>query len=112
MTTDDYLQQLDTPVKEIATELCDIIRQHPHKLTEAIKWNVPVFSANHNICSVIAHKAHVNLQLFNGAHLTGHASLSGTGKDMRHLKFTAGQSIDSALILDLLSQAIEVDQGL
>ncbi|MEM7258735.1 MAG: DUF1801 domain-containing protein [Pseudomonadota bacterium] len=111
MQTDDYLQQLHSPVREVATTLCNIIRQHPQALVETIKWQVPVFSVNHHVCSVIAHKAHVNLQFFNGAHIAGSAELTGTGKDMRHIKFTTVDDIRQQQITRLLDQAIEYDRA-
>lgn len=108
MTVDEYIASLRSPVKEIATELCHSVREC-HDFHEAIKWNVPVFSIKKNICSVIAHRKHVNLQIFEGAHLLDASDLQGTGKDMRHLKFSHVNDIDRNTIQRYLRQAISID---
>ena len=111
MHVDEYLQQLQPPVREIATELCTLIRQHPRQLKEAIKWKVPVFSDRRNVCSVIAHTSHVNLQFFHGAHIADSGALEGTGKDMRHVKFTNVKDIRREAVFRYLDQAIALDQA-
>jgi hypothetical protein len=52
-------------------------------LKEYIKWGVPTYSIGHNICSIMADSKHVNLQLFQCAHIQAARALAGTGKDMR-----------------------------
>ncbi|MET0043896.1 MAG: hypothetical protein ABW100_10290, partial [Candidatus Thiodiazotropha sp. 6PLUC3] len=49
-----------------------------------------------NICSIIAHKKHVNFQIMQGAHLKDAQELEGTGKDMRHINInmTPNQNIN------------------
>ncbi len=109
MNTDLYISQLAPPVRDITQALCRIIRESPGGLTEQIKWSVPVFSNNRNICSVIAHTSHVNLQFFQGAHIAAAMDLEGTGRDMRHLKFRKIEDIQEQAIVRYLQQAIEYD---
>jgi len=104
-----YIEALDSPMREIADQLCDIIRECSGDFSEAIKWQVPVFSIHKNVCSVIAHKAHVNLQIFEGAHLPDAAELQGTGSGMRHLKFASVEEIDRRVLHRYLKQAIAID---
>jgi len=110
MNTDEYVKKLESPVKEIVVELRAIVTGYSASLKETIKWNVPTYSINSNICSIMAHQNHVNLQIFHGAHIVDAGKLAGTGKDMRHLKFVAKEDISTALIKSILSQAIELDE--
>jgi hypothetical protein len=109
MTVDDYINQLDAPLKEITAALCEIAGECTGDINGTIKWHVPVFSVNRNICSVIAHKAHVNLHVFQGAHLADADLLQGTGKDMRHMRFTCTDEIARDTIGRILRQAIALD---
>ena len=111
MSVDQYIEQLNPPVQAIAAALCEIVTTTSDDLCATIKWNVPVYSIERDICSVIAHRAHVNLQFFRGAHLADHAVLSGDGKNMRHLKFTSLEEIQHSQIRRLLEQAIALDSG-
>ena len=79
--------------------------------TEAIKWHQPTYSINKNICSLAAHKNHVNLQIFRGAELPAVALLSGTGKAMRHLKFCTTDDIDAEKVGLIIQQAVALDAG-
>ncbi len=109
MSIDKYIKKLDSPIKEIVIELRAIVSNSSDCLQEALKWNVPTYSINSNICSIMAHKNHVNLQIFNGAHIKAANVLDGNGKDMRHIKFATTEDIDRQLIKKVLAQAITLD---
>lgn len=108
--TNDYIQQLDSPLKEVAEKLRTIINASSPDFVEQLKWNVPTYSLNKNICSIMAHKHHVNLQIMQGALLEDSDLLDGTGRGMRHIKFSNVDEIDTDLISNLLKQAIKLDQ--
>jgi hypothetical protein len=57
---------------------------------------------------IMAHSKHVNFQIFQGAHIKDAEELEGTGKDMRHLKFTA---LDEINVEKYLEQAVELDKA-
>ena len=109
MSIDKYIKKLDSPLKEIVIELRAIVNNSSSDLQEAIKWNVPTYFINSNICSIMAHKNHVNLQIFSGAHIKAANLLDGNGKDMRHIKFANKEDIDSRVIEKILAQAIALD---
>lgn len=109
MSAEKYIEKLDSPIKEIVIELRAIVNSSSEYLLEAIKWNVPTYSINANICSIIAHKRHVNLQVFRGAHIEDVNLLDGAGKDMRHIKYSTLDDIDSDMVKKILSQAIALD---
>lgn len=110
MDVDKYIGKLDPPLKAIVQELRKIITNLSSDMKEEIKWNVPTYSINKNICSVMAHKKHVNLQIFLGAHIKDAQELDGAGKDMRHLKFSALNEVEEEKISKYLKQAIQLDQ--
>ena len=67
-TPDAYLDSLDGPMADLARALATRIRERAPGLSER-PWGFPCWSGNERILSIIAHKAHVNLQLWNGARL-------------------------------------------
>lgn len=60
--------------------------------------------------SIMAHKKHVNFQIFQGAHIKDAKRLVGTGKDMRHLKFSTLKEVTAADVEKYLKQAVELDK--
>ncbi len=108
MSIEKYLSKLESPVDEIARQLHGIIKNHFPEMEEALKWGAPTYSRGKNVCSIIAHKRHVNLQIFLGARIKDAQDLAGTGKDMRHLKFVSAEEIDETRVVKYLRQALEV----
>ncbi|MEE9338312.1 MAG: DUF1801 domain-containing protein [Methylococcaceae bacterium] len=106
MNAEQYIGKLDSPLKEIVKELRKIVTNHSSDIKEEMKWNVPTYSINKNICSIMAHKKHVNFQIFRGAHIKDAEELEGTGKDMRHLKFSTLGEVEEAKMEKYLKQAI------
>ena len=68
--------------------LRSVVRDAGPDLDESVKWGKPVYGrGTANLLSIIAHRTHVNLQLFNGATLPDpEGLLEGTGKGLRHVK--------------------------
>jgi len=111
MTVDEYIDALESPQREITQKLRSIIKETDDEISEQIKWKAPVYSLNRNICSIIAHKKHVNLQLFQGASIKDAKQLEGTGKDMRHIKFSTASEVKKADVQRYLNQALELDRS-
>lgn len=112
MSVEEYIQKLDSPMKEIAMELRRIVTEYSDELKEEIKWKVPTYSKNKNICSIMAHKKHVNFQIMQGAHIDDAEELEGTGLDMRHMKFSALDDIDVVKVENYLQRAVDLDNEL
>lgn len=110
MDTEQYIGKLDFPLNEIAKELRRIITTFSSVIREEMKWNVPTYSINKNICAIIAHNNHVNFQIFRGAHMLDSLELEGTGKNMRHLKLSTLSEVEETKLVKYLEQAIELDQ--
>ena len=106
----DYFLCQHSPLKEVALTLRDLIKAASREVDEQLKWRVPTYSINKNICSIIVHKHHVNLQLMQGAVLEDSDLLEGSGKHMRHMKFKQVDDIKKGVVTKLLKQAIDQDQ--
>jgi len=110
MSVDKYIDQLKPPMREIVEKLRSIVKSTDSRITEQIKWNVPVFSISKNICSIIVHKQYVNFQIFQGGNLKDANELEGTGKAMRHIKLYSLEDVKKGQIQKYLKQAIQLDQ--
>jgi hypothetical protein len=110
MNADEYFDRLASPMQEIANELRRVVLAFTSVLKEDVKWNVPTYCAKKNVCSIMVHKNHVNFQLFQGAHIKDAQNLEGSGKDMRHLKFTAMDEVAKVDVEKFLKQALELDR--
>ena len=78
-------------------------------LTQAVKWgNLLFLHRGTHALALVAHKGHVNLQVFNGALLApDFTELAGSGKGMRHLKCRVGQAVDALLVQRLARACVE-----
>lgn len=106
---DAYFESVDENLKSLAVKLRETVCSCSKEFSEEIKWNVPTYRIHKDICSIIVHKYHVNLQIFRGAELDAVDLLSGTGKSMRHLKYEAGADVETAVVKKVLRQAIALD---
>ena len=106
---DEYVDSIEGELQAIVVELRKIIIDLSPDFVEEIKWNVPTYSMHKMMCSIMAHKNHVNLQVFRGAELEAVKELLGTGKNMRHVKITKLSELNKSFITKILKQAISVD---
>jgi len=110
MNANDYVDKIDAPLKQIVEKLREAILGTSKDLKEEMKWNVPTYSINKDICSIMAHKKHVNLQIFQGKKIKDANQLEGTGKAMRHIKYKQLSDVKVAEVKKYLNQAIELDK--
>jgi hypothetical protein len=85
---DAVIAVIPEPQRSVVVALRALVREAAPGLQESVKWGKPVYGrGTANLLSLIAHKSHVNLQLFNGATLPDpDGLLEGTGKGLRHVK--------------------------
>lgn len=107
---DAYIESIDDDLKPIVIRLRGAIVGVSKQLKEDIKWNVPTYSTNKNICSIMAHKNYVNLQIFQGAKLDDAEILDGTGKAMRHLTYENVSDVKTGIVKKFIKQAIAIDK--
>ena len=107
---DKYIASIDEKLQPIVVKLREAVTSTNKSIIEGIKWNVPTYSLHKNICSIMAHKNHVNLQIFSGAHIAAADILAGTGKDMRHLKSEKLADVKTDSVKKVIGQAVEFDK--
>lgn len=106
-TLDQYLKTISTSHHELVQLLDSVITEAAPMLTSSLKWSNLTYGTSKNVCAIVTHKSHVNLQFFEGAHLNDPQSvLTGTGKDMRHIKYASVDDIDAEYVAILLHQAL------
>ena len=106
---DSYIESLDNDLKPIVIKLREIIKGISKDFREEFKWSAPTYSINKNICSIMVHKKHVNLQIFRGAEIEESEALGGTGKGMRHLRYENLTDVKTNIVRKLIKQAIDID---
>lgn len=109
-TVDAHIESVPGRLKPIVIKLRESIVDTSEAFTEEMKWNVPTYSINKGVCAIMAHKDHVNLQIFRGADLKDAKILDGTGKKMRHLRYDSLTDVDVSIVKKILKQAISVDR--
>ena len=106
---DAYVKSVNADLQEIVMAIRTAIKEGFKELKEEMKWNIPTYSINKNVCAIAAHKNHVNLQVFKGAKIKDARLLEGTGKGMRHLKYEHLSDVKVAVIKRVIKQAISID---
>ena len=93
---DQYLKSIPTSHHELVQLLDSVIMQAAPMLTSSLKWSNLTYGTSRNICAI-----------FEGAHLNDPQSvLTGTGKDMRHIKLVGVSDVDTEYIAFLLRQQV------
>lgn len=101
-----FLKKIPAEQHALIRSLDAMISKSVPTLTASLKWGNLTYHGENNVCSLVSHKHHVNLQIWGGARLNDpRGLLTGTGKDMRHIKLVSETDVDSKYIADLLKQA-------
>jgi hypothetical protein len=110
---DEFLTRHTPAVREIATAARAVILSVDPDLTELFHpghWTVSYGSGqkmSEMICYLSGHKDSINLGFARGAHLPDPAGLlRGTGKNMRHIKFKPGDTVDTPAVRALIQSAL------
>lgn len=94
------------PQRSIARRLTQVILEAEPALTESVKWRSPTFALDRNLCNIMCHGHHVNLQLFDGAALPDpQRRLQGTGKGMRHISYRSVDDVDAQVVTEFVRRA-------
>ncbi len=105
----DYFDALESPQKEIAARLRQLLQTHFPGLSEGFKSRVPVYTLDENpLFSIEAYANHVHFKFFKGASLLDpYYLLEGSGRGVRYLTFHAPQDIDEDYLRQLVAQSID-----
>jgi len=100
------------PQRSIARRLRQVILEAEPELSESVKWRSPTYALERNLCNIMCHRHHVNLQLFDGAALPDpQGRLRGTGKSMRHLSYGSMDEVDVQTVADLVRRAAALQKA-
>lgn len=104
---DEFLRKIPPEQQSLVKLLDSIISKAIPTLTATLKWgNLTYHNGKKNVCAIVSHKYHINLQIWNGARLNDpRGLLTGTGKNMRHVKIADEDDLDQEYITDLIKQA-------
>ena len=95
-------------MRSLALQLQRTVRAAEPELTEAIKWGNLVYQLDGvAVLAIAPHKAHVNLQLFNGSELPPSLGpLEGAGRGSRSLRCKPGQTVDPVQVEMLVAACV------
>ena len=102
----EFLEKIPAGQHALVRALDALISKAAPALATSLKWGNLTYHGKKNVCAIISHKHHVNLQIWGGANLDDpRRLLAGTGKNMRHIKFAHAADSDLEYIADLVKQA-------
>jgi hypothetical protein len=97
-----YLKKLPEGQRTTMVRLRNAVLEARPSLTQSLSpWGYVTFSTSEEkyVFTLIPHKQHVNLQIWNGAKIaTKLPDLEGTGKGLRHIKFSYDKPVDATLV--------------
>lgn len=107
----EWFETVDPKWEPLVSALRDEIEKAGPGLDCRLAWGFPCWSGRERVFSIAAHKNHCNLQLWYGASLAQDfpASIEGTGKALRHVKFRELADI-TAEVKALIRSAIRLDE--
>ena len=86
-----------------------IINAADPSLKEDWKWDIPIWSANGNVCAIGAFKDHIKINFFKGASLADPHHLFNGGleaKASRSIDLSQGDTVDEAALKQLVRAAV------
>ena len=111
-TVDTWMAELPPSLRRVAEALRSIILEAGPGLSEAIKWENPVYEWGGRVAYLAATESYVSLGFFNGASLTDpDRQIEGTGKKMRHVKVRRVEDIQRERYLSWVRQAVALNEA-
>ena len=106
---DNYIHGLGDWRSKMIARLRKLILDSAPELTEAWKWDTPVWAHKGNVVAAGVFKDHVKLNFFKGASLEDPNRLFNAGLDAkatRAIDIREGEEIDEAALKDLVRTAV------
>lgn len=95
----DYINSFSEEHKAILTKLRALVHSSVDSAVESFKWSRPVFNRGKDFAYLKANKKDITLGFFNYHKIDDmQGILEGTGKDMRHIKFSRTADINEDLL--------------
>ena len=107
---DKFLEKIPVGHHDLIRALDDLIMRAVPALRSSIKWGNLTYRYHQNICAIVSHKYYINLQFWNGNHLNDPQNLlTGTGKNMRHIRISNIDDLEPEYIVQLVRQAVDLE---
>lgn len=108
----EFLKKIPAEQHALVQVLDTVISKAVPTLTPSLKWGNLTYHGEKNVCSLVVHKHHINLQVWGGASLKDpRGLLTGTGKEMRHIKVASTADVDPQYIAAIVKQAARLGQA-
>jgi hypothetical protein len=99
----EYLKGVPEDLRSLVSELDALVRTTDPRLVASLKWGNLTYHREQNVCAIVAHRNHVNLQLWPGAGIADPKGLlEGSGKRMRHVKLVPGVDLDRQALIAMV----------
>ena len=105
-SAESWFISLDSSLFSIASKLRKLIKNTDSAITETLKWGMPNYDKDGDICALRAGNGYIALQFYNGIDLDDPDSLlEGSGKKMRHIKVWSKTDIIERMFISWIKQA-------
>jgi hypothetical protein len=121
---DGFVESLSPGRRETVQALRGLIARAAPDLTEAVRWEVPVFAGRSNVLAILVYDREVHLVFFGGVRLrvtpemlerTGITEephlLQGVGDRVRFLRLKGPGDVEPQTAAELVRQASQLDRG-
>lgn len=106
-----FIEQHDLEQRRLMHQLRQMVLEAAPAVEESIKWKIPFYCHKGLLCYINPQPGAVVLGFCRGALLSNeHGLLSGRGREVRLLKISAGSPLPTAVIRQLLQEAILLNE--
>jgi hypothetical protein len=105
-----YLKDVPAGSQSLVRELDALVRAADPRLVASLKWGNLTYHRTKNVCAIVTHSRHVNLQLWAGGAIADPTGLlEGSGRQMRHVMLTPGVPFNRKAVTALVKAASKRD---
>ena len=109
---DAWFQAQPEQQSELLSLLRRLVKSVDGGFSEELKWGRPCYALDRMVCYLHTTKSHVNLGFEQGARMTDpQGLLQGTGKSMRHIKFTSADDVDVTAVQAMIREAVDLSKA-
>ena len=110
--TDNFFEAIEDPaLQELALAVRHIIKQTLPQVEEGIKWAVPFYMYQGNLCYIQVRRQNLELGFYRGVHLSNaNGLLRGDGKLVKHIIFSPEEDIPLKQLQEVLLEAATLNE--
>jgi len=107
---DPWFKKLNPEPRAIAEKLHELVMSSDPTLRAELKWGMPCYSKKKMVCALMGAKGHCSIFFHQGKLLKDPKKLlTGGGKTVRSIQFTAAKDIPAAAIRTFVKGAVAID---